>query len=415
MTAADAADIISPCPGCKSDQGAHIRIIKRPKKKKSFPSYKTVKIPRSWPEMYDADVDIAEEKIPIQRRHNPDKYLSLMGLPPERNPIINPPRTIEVTDGMRKLAQNYANWWKVYNIPFELARLYFQKHPDARDEMKEYFDEYVLPVRRILGKVMESVFDYRWNRSLRDWSDILITAIEKSPRKAREEHYGLTPDGERIHLSINRIKQMKPWLWEQVKGLPKQTPFYITFIDFIFQAAKKDPELYEELKRLDQDYDYTIRDGGQHYYTYFECRHPNKELYEKQKLKRQQRKRKSNPDGWKTCCTLKPSGLAKMPLKHKNFWLYKSLLNGMDTLDEDGQRRIVVNICNLLIDMGWPKRVVLEKLFADKFESILRRKYREDEVKGLKHDYSKFDVELDENLHKVFRSNGFRQIKLKPN
>jgi hypothetical protein len=142
-------------------------------------------------------------------------------------------------------------------------------------------------------------------------------AIEKSPRKAREEHYGLTPDGERIHLSINRIKQMKPWLWEQVKGLPKQTPFYITFIDFIFQAAKKDPELYEELKRLDQDYYYTIRDGlikswqegdnnnskdekDQHYYTYFECRHSNKELYEKQKLKRQQRKRKSNPDGWKT-------------------------------------------------------------------------------------------------------------------
>jgi hypothetical protein len=250
--------------------------------------------------MSSADVDAPEEKISVQRRRNPYKYLSLMGVPTEKNPIINPrpePGTVEVTEGMRKLAQNYANWWKVYNIPFELAQLYFKKHPDAWDEMKEYIHEYVLPVRRVLRKLLESVFDDRWDRSLAEWADILITAIDISPSKASKKHYGLTPDGDRIELSVKRIKEMKRLLWELVKDLPKQVPFYITFMSFMGAAAREDPELYEELKRLEQKYD-NIRDDlirswennsqnqtqsrnqeNRHYYTYFECRHPDDILY----------------------------------------------------------------------------------------------------------------------------------------
>ena len=110
-----------------------------------------------------------EKEVTVQRRLNPYKYLSLMGVPPKKNPIINPPRsepgTVKVTEGMRKLAQNYANWWKMYDIPFEIARLYFRKHPDTWHEMKEYIREYVLPARRLLGKLIESVFDDRWDRS----------------------------------------------------------------------------------------------------------------------------------------------------------------------------------------------------------------------------------------------------------
>jgi hypothetical protein len=48
--------------------------------------------------------------------------------------------------------------------------------------------------------------------------------------------------------------------------------------------------------------------------------------------------------------------------------------------------------------MGWSKRFVSEKLFADRFESILRRRYREAEEKGLKPDYTKFDDMLNVNL-----------------
>jgi hypothetical protein len=337
---------------------------------------------------------------------------------------------------MKKLAKNYANWWKVYDIPFELAQLYFQKHPDAWYEMKEYIHEYVLPVRQILGKVMESAFDDRWDRSLTDWTDILITAIEESPRKAREEHYGLTPDGERIKLSINRIKRMKSWLWDLVKDLPKQVPFYITFMDFMFNIAKADPELYEELKRLEQKYD-QIRDDlirsrenninqnqsqsknqeNQHHYTYFECRHHDKELYEKQKEAWKQGKRKSHPDGWKTCCTLKPSGLAKIRLNDKNLSLYKKMIDNMNTnvykcLDIEKQSEIWHDACNMLIDMRWPKRFVLEKMFADLLESNLMRRY---ELKGLKPDPSGFDAELDGVLHNVFRSDEFRQANLEQN
>lgn len=67
----------------------------------------------------------------VFRRHNPHKVLSVLGLSRGKNPIINPPRLGAVKDPerMKKLAQNYANWWKVYDIPFELAQLYFQKHP----------------------------------------------------------------------------------------------------------------------------------------------------------------------------------------------------------------------------------------------------------------------------------------------
>ena len=74
-----------------------------------------------------------------------------------------------------------------------------------------------------------------------------------------------------------------------------------------------------------------------------------------------------------------------------------------------------LDIFNLLIDMGWPKNIVLEKLTVDILELKLRREYRDAEEKGLKPDYDKFDDILDENLHRAFRSDEFRQMKLKLN
>jgi hypothetical protein len=215
----------------------------------------------------------------------------------------------------------------------------------------------------------------------------------------------------------------------------EQAPFYITFMDSMLNVAKADPELYEELKRLEQKYDH-IRDDlirswenndqnqnqtqnrnqeNLHYYTYFECRHPDNILYEKQKGKR-----KSNPDGLKYCCTLKPSGLAKIKLNDENFSYYKRMIEVMNTnvykcLDREKQVEIWYDAHKMLVDTGWPKRLAWEKVFADRYESKLRKIYREAEQKGLKPDYSRFDSELDEALHEAFRSDSFRQIKLKPN
>jgi hypothetical protein len=434
-----AADVISPCPGCGSDKGAHVRIINRPKKKekKSVLDYRTVRIPQSWLEMSSADVDAPEEKISVQRRFHPYKYLSVIGLQCGRNPIINPPKpeVKQVTESMRNFAQYFALRIMILIIPFEIAPLYFQKHPEECEQMKEDFDKHVLPAHRIMWKVMKSGFDDRWDRSLVEWVDILITAIKKSPRKAREKHYGLTPDGERIKLSINRIKQMKPWLWDMVKDLPEHWSYYVAFITYIFEGVKRDPELYKELKRLEQKYNHMLRDDlikswendsrnqnqtsnkeNQHYYMYFEFRHHDVELYEKQK----QSKRKSNPDGWKTCCTLKPSQFAKIKLNDENFQFYKRMIEVMNTnvykcLDTEKQAEIWYDAHKMLVDIGWPKRLAWEKVFADIFESKLRKRYREAEQKGIKPDYSRLDSELDEALHKVYRSDGFRQIKLKPN
>ena len=102
-------------------------------------------------------------------------------------------------------------------------------------------------------------------------------------------------------------------------------------------------------------------------------------------------------------------------IKHEQFWLYKILLGGMDddTVDKDRKNRLFIDLLNLLFDMGWPKKLVLEKLFADKFGSDLWRRYKEAEDKGVKPDYSKFYNVLDEVLHEKFGSDWFRQIKLK--
>ncbi len=143
----------------------------------------------------------------------------------------------------------------------------------------------------------------------------------------------------------------------------------------------------------------------------------SKELYEKQKEAWKQGKRKSHPDGWKTCCTLKPSGLAKIRLNDKNFLLYKKMIDNMNTnvykcLDIEKQWEIWHDAYNMLIDMRWPKRFVLEKMFADLLESNLMRRY---EQKGLKPDPSGFDAEFDGVLHNVFRSDEFRQANLEQN
>jgi hypothetical protein len=45
------------------------------------------------------------------------------------------------------------------------------------------------------------------------------------------------------------------------------------------------------------------------YYEYVESRYFDEKIYEEQKMKIKQDKRKSNPDGWKTCCILKPNEL----------------------------------------------------------------------------------------------------------
>ena len=83
--------------------------------------------------------------------------------------------------------------------------------------------------------------------------------------------------------------------------------------------------------------------------------------------------------------------------------------NVYKSLDIEKQCEIWHDAYNMLIDMGWPKRFVLEKMFADLLESNLRGRY---EQKGLKPDPSEFDVELDGVLHNVFRSDEFRQANL---
>lgn len=89
--------------------------------------------------------------------------------------------------------------------------------------------------------------------------------------------------------------------------------------------------------------------------------------------------------------------MANITLEHESLWLYGCLLNGRNTLDEDGRTRNFVDLWNLLLDMGWPKNLVFEKLAADIFKSDLIRGY---EQRGLKPDYSKLDARLDEALHK---------------
>jgi hypothetical protein len=257
------------------------------------------------------------------------------------------------------------------------------------------------------------------------------------------------------HVSVKRIKEMKFILGSQVLDLPEQWPYYVSFITYMLNGVKADPKLYEELIRLVQKHTPKFRelceelktefpeicdklnavfneldkdsdkdnqnheDQYSHYFTYFECRHPNKELYENQKLKWRQGKRKSHPDGLKYCCTLKPSQFAKVELDDENFRYYKRMIEVMNTnvykcLDRKKQVEIWYDAHKMLVDTGWPERLAWEKVFADRYKSMLSKRYGKADQEGLKPDYSRFGSELNEALHEVFRSDRFKQIKLKP-
>jgi hypothetical protein len=187
-------------------------------------------------------------------------------------------------------------------------------------------------------------------------------------------------------------------------------------------------------------------DSSESYYEYFYNRHYDPELRKKQKLDRKRGIRTSKSCDGKvdhivdektirpdivqklrlryrsstihaTAVSLTPSRLAKIKLDDDNFSFYKRMIEVMNTnvykcLEEEKQVEIWCDAHKMLVDMRWPKNTIWEKLFADLFESKLRRRY---EKEGLKPDSPEFDKELDETLHTVFRSDGFRQMKLKPN
>jgi hypothetical protein len=130
----------------------------------------------------------------------------------------------------------------------------------------------------------------------------------------------------------------------------------------------------------------------------------------------------------KRSCYLGYAGLTRVGFEDERVSLYRKALEEIDTdmyknLDVDERIRIWRGLLSLLVDMGWPKRFVLEKHFADTCELYLMKKYAkvEEELKNsafsekrrLKPDYSKFDDYLNEDLSELFRSDDFREIKLK--
>jgi hypothetical protein len=340
------------CPGCGSND-VHIHRIKR----KANPTSRRVKVSQSWT---DSEEDI-EVKKPVQRRHHPYKYLSAVGASLKRNPAINlpRPRILEITDDMKLFAQYSACWWKLHLIPFEISPLVFEKYPEIWDDMKEDYYAHIVPAFKIVLKIMDSATDDKWDRSLTEWLEIILTASNEGYRAASRKYYGLTPNAEKIYLSTKRIKQIESDIKKLASDVVEHMPYYFAFVTFMIKTAKSDPKLYEELKRLDKKYDRLIRDdllikgweeekqkqkqelerqtnnnnmkkegqretnsGGsnsnsittnhneeENYYEYYEFRHRDNDVYKMQKLKCQQGKRKSNPDGWKTCCILKRNEL----------------------------------------------------------------------------------------------------------
>ena len=130
----------------------------------------------------------------------------------------------------------------------------------------------------------------------------------------------------------------------------------------------------------------------------------------------------------KRSCYLGYAGLTHVGFEDERVSLYKKALEEMDTdvyknLDTREHMRIWFRLLGLLVDMGWPKRFVLEKYFADICELNYLKKYAkiEEEIKTsafpekrrLKPNYSKFDDYLNEDLSELFRSDDFRQLKLK--
>jgi hypothetical protein len=331
--------LLTTCPGC-GRENVRVRII-RLKKKKSRPKSRIVK--KSY-----GDNDY-EEEIPVKKKLNPAKACNLFITPdagPIKNPVLSLP-SLEREDigaNIRLAIDIQKMYIRFQCLPSEIALSVFDKYPSIRERIAPIFP-LIMKGHDVLEEVRESAANDQTDRSLIDWISICDTAIKEGYHAASSKYYAITSDGKKKYLSAKHIKNKIPQIQDFILRYKKYVRYYIFFARCMLKTAENDPKLSQELKEIELKYmrefisdllrmfrDKLIEVQGDtkgtfnnpclnrdkedcnnnDYYEYVESRYFDEKIYEEQKMKVKHDKRKSNPDGWKTCCILKPD---ELPIK----------------------------------------------------------------------------------------------------
>jgi hypothetical protein len=329
--------LIEKCLGCNSDD-VHYRLIKR--KKKSAKS-RTIKKYTKY--------DYHPDEVPIKKKLNPAKAYNLLRTSAAgaiKNPILSLPKLEreDIGANIRSAIEIQRKHIRSQCLPFEISSLIFEKYPQVREIMEHNYD-LIAKGCKVLDEITESVTDDQWDRSLLDWVPICNTALKEGYHVASSKYYAITPEGKKKRLSPKYIKKKIPQIQEFVFRYNKYVPFYDLFVYYMLAFAENDQEIFKELKKIELrhmrefipdlfqmfrskllevqgDTNGTFnnqnvnKDTNYYDYEYIEFRHFDKNKYEEQKLKIKQGERKANPDGWKTCCTIKAEDLPLETLEH---------------------------------------------------------------------------------------------------
>jgi hypothetical protein len=331
--------LLTTCPGCRR-KNVHLRVIRI--KKKSRPALRVVK--RSFGDNY------YEEKITVKKKLNPAKACNLFIISdagPIKNPVLSLPqlKREDIGANIRLAIDIQRKYMRFQYLPSEIALSVFDKYPSVREKIAPIFP-LIMKGYEVLEEVRESAANDQTERSLIDWIPICDIADKGGGyHAASSKYYAITPDGKKKYLSPKHIKTKIPQIQDFILRYKKYVRFYIFFAQYMLKIAENDPKLSQELKEIELRYmrefipdllrmfrnklievqgdtkgtlnnktlntdkeDYNNND----YYEYVESRYFDEKTYEEEKTKVKQDKRKSHPDGWKTCCILKPN---ELPIK----------------------------------------------------------------------------------------------------
>jgi hypothetical protein len=328
--------LLTTCPGC-GRKNVRVRII-RIRKKKSRPAIRVVK--KSF-----GDNDY-EEEIHVKKKLNPSKACNLFTISdagPIKNPVLSLPRLEreDIGANIRLAIDIQRKYIRSQYLPSDIALSVFDKYPSVREKIAPIFP-LIMKGYEVLEEVRESAANDQMERSLIDWISICNTAINEGYHAASSKYYAITPDGKKKYLSPKHMKNKIPQIQDFTLRYKKYVRFYVFFARYMLKIAENDPKLSQELKEIElkhmrefipdllqmfrsklievqgdtmgtfnnQSLNRDKEDYNNNgYYEYVESRYFDEKMYEEQKMKVKQDKRKSNPDGWKTCCILKPNEL----------------------------------------------------------------------------------------------------------
>ncbi|MFL6326429.1 MAG: hypothetical protein ACJ71I_02990, partial [Nitrososphaeraceae archaeon] len=263
---------------------------------------------------------------------------------PIKNPVLSLPQLEreDIGANIRLAIDIQRKYIRFQYLPPDIALSVFDKYPLVREKIAPIFP-LIMKGYEVLEEVREYAANDQTERSLIDWIPTCDTADKGGGyHAASSKYYAITPDGKKKYLSPKHIKKQDPSNTRFRFTIQKVYSFLRIFARYMLKIAENDPKLSQELKEIELKYmrefipdllrmfknklievqgdtkgtfnnlknkeDYNNND----YYEYVESRYFDEKIYEEQKMKIKQDKRKSNPDGWKTCCILKPN---ELPIK----------------------------------------------------------------------------------------------------